>query len=254
MGYLRKLSEELIAHGDDLCGVFLHVVYALLERRRQSDDTGDILGAGALAALLCAALDNIEQRQAALCVQNAYALGSMELMSGHGQQVDVHIHNIQRHMAGGLNRVGMEGDLLRAAQLADLLDGLHGADLVVCEHYGHKRGILADGVFNILKSDNAVLMDVEQSDLKALLFKLLEGVQHRMVLKLGGYKVLFALDGAELRHGNDGLVIRLGAAGGEVDLSWLCADYVGNGLSRRFKSFLCLLGKAVQARGVAVQP
>ena len=96
-------------------------------------------------------------------------------------------------------------------------------------------------------------MDVEQGDLKALLFKLLEGVQHRVVLELGGYKVLFALDGAELRHGNDSLIIRLGAAGGEVDFSGLRADYVGNGLSRRFKGFLCLLREAVQARRIAIQ-
>ena len=33
VGDLAQLGEELVPHGDDLRGVFLHVVYALLERR-----------------------------------------------------------------------------------------------------------------------------------------------------------------------------------------------------------------------------
>ena len=155
-------------------------------------------------------------------------------------------------MAGCLNRVGMEGDLSCAAELADLLDGLNGADLVICKHDGDKRRILANGGLQILKADNAVLMDIQQSYLKALFFELFEGVQNRVVLKLCGYKVLLALECADLCHGNYGLVIRLGAAGGEVYLLGLGADYIGNGLSCIFKRFLCILSKGIQARGVAV--
>ena len=81
MGDLAELGKELIAHRDDLRGVGFHIVNALLECRRQSDYAGDILSAGALAAFLSAALDDIEQRHTGLCVQNAYALGSVELMA-----------------------------------------------------------------------------------------------------------------------------------------------------------------------------
>ena len=79
MGDLAELGEELIAHRDDLRGVGFHIVNALLECRRQSDYAGDILGAGALAALLSAALDDIEQRHTGLCVQNATPLGAWNL-------------------------------------------------------------------------------------------------------------------------------------------------------------------------------
>ena len=141
-------------------------------------------------------------------------------------------------MAGCLNSVGMEGDLSCTAELADLLDGLNRADLVICKHDGHKSGILANGRLKILKADNAVLVDIQQSYLKALFFKLFERMQNRVVLKLCGYKVLLALESADLCHGNYGLIISLGAAGGEVYLLGLRTDYVGNGLSCVFKRFL----------------
>ena len=51
------------------------------------------------------------------------------------------------------------------------------------------------------------------------------------MLKLRGYKMLLALDSADLGHGNYGLIVRLGAAGGEVYLLGLCADNVGDCLS-----------------------
>ena len=146
----------------------------------------------------------------------------------------------------------MERDLSCTAELADLLDGLNGADLVVCKHDGHECGILADGSLKILKADNAVLVDIEQSDLKALFLELLERVQDCMMLKLCGYKVFLALECTDLSHGDYRLVICLGAAGGEVYLLGLSADYVGNGFSRGVKPFLCILRKGVQARGVAV--
>ena len=81
MGDLAELGKELITHGDDLSGVGFHIVNAFLESRRQSNYAGDILGAGALAALLSAAFDDIKQRHTGLCIQNAYALGSVELMA-----------------------------------------------------------------------------------------------------------------------------------------------------------------------------
>ena len=174
-------------------------------------------------------------------------------MTGHAQQVDVHFLYIDGHMAGRLNCVGVERDTLAAAECADLLNRLHGADFVICKHNGNKSGILSYSGLDILKADNAVFVDIQKRYLKALLFKLLEGVQNRMMLKLGGDKVLFSLKCTELCHGDDSLVIRLRTAGGKVYLLGLRADNVGNGLSGFLKSFLCLLRKRIQARGVAVQ-
>ena len=177
----------------------------------------------------------------------------MELMAGHAQQVNVHFLYIDGHMAGSLNGVRVERDTLAAAECADLGDGLDSADLVICKHNGDKSGILSYCSLDILKADNTVLVDIQQRYLKALLFKLLEGVQNCMMLKLGGDKVLLALKSAELCHGDDSLVIRLRAAGGEVYLLWLCADNVGNGLSGILKSFLCLLSEGIKTRRIAVQ-
>ena len=130
MGDLAQLGKELVSHGDDLCGVFLHVFDALLECGRKCDDAGDVLGAGTLAALLSAALDDVEQRQSALCVQYADTLGRMELVTRHTEQVDVHFLHVHGNVTHCLNRIGMEKDAVGMGDAADFGDGLDGACLL----------------------------------------------------------------------------------------------------------------------------
>ena len=62
-------------------------------------------------------------------------------------------------------------------------------------------------------------MHIQQRHVKALLTELVERVQHRVVLKFGGYQVLFPLTGAVSGGGDDGLIVGLAAAGGEHDLA-----------------------------------
>ena len=127
-------------------------------------------------------------------------------------------------MAECLNGVGMEPDFVFAAQRADLLDGLNGADFVVGVHDGDKPGVRANRRFDILYADNAVFVNGNICDLKALLFKGGAAVKHRMVLKRGGDDVLFAA----LCHGCgsalDCPVVGFRAAGGEINLVRLCAE------------------------------
>ena len=176
----------------------------------------------------------------------------MELMAGHGEHVDIHGLDVDGHVPRGLNGVGVEWNTALTADRADLGDGLHGADLIVGEHHGHKTCILADSVAQLVNADYTVLMDVQQRDLPALFFKLLESVQHGVMLKLGGDDVLLALLRAELRGGNYGLIVRLAAAGGEVYLTRLGVDALGNGGSSVCEILGDYLCEGVQAGGIAV--
>ena len=252
VGDLAQLGKELVAHGDDLGGVGLHVVNRLLQRRSQSHDTGHVLRAAPAAPLLGAALDQVEQGHVLLGVQHAHALGRVELMAGDAEHVDVHFLHVDGHMACGLHRVGVEGNALLPAEGADLPDGLNGADLVVGKHNGHKGGVLPDSGGYVLKTDYAVLVHIQKRDLIALFFQLFQGVQHRVVLEFGGDQVLFPFAGAGLGGGDDGLVVSLAAAGGEVDLPGLGVQAGGNGGPGLGHGLGGLLGKAVQAGGVAV--
>ena len=67
------------------------------------------------------------------------------------------------------------------------------------------------------------LVHRQVGDLEALLFQLLAGVQHGVVLDLRGDDVV-ALIPAGVGRAADGPIVALGAAAGEVDLRTLRAD------------------------------
>ena len=252
VGNLAQFREELVPHGDDLRGVGLHVVHGLLERRGQGHDARHILRAAPAAPLLGAALDEVKDGHGPLSVEHAHALGRMEFMAGHGEHVNIHGLDINGHMARGLNRVGMKGNSLLAAKGANLRDGLNGANLVVGEHHGDKAGILPYSGGQILKPYHAVLVHVQQRYIKALFFKLFQGVKHCVVLKFGRNKVLLALPGSGLGSGDDGLVIGFASAGGKVNFFRVRTDAGGHGGPGIGQRLGGVLGKAVKAGGVAV--
>ena len=253
VGDLAELGKQLVAHGDDLRGVLLDVLAALLQRGRHGDDARDVLGAGTLAALLRTALDDVRQGDPAPGIQCPDALGGVELVARDGQHVDVHGLDVDGRVAGGLHGVGVEEDLLLAAESADLGDGLHGADLVVGKHDGDEAGVVPQGVLDILHADHAVLMRIQKGDLKALLLKLCQCVQHGMVLKLGRNEVLFALPGPKSGSRNNRLVVGLAAAGGEGDLLRVGVQAGGNRLTRGGEGLGGFLAEGVKAGGVSVK-
>ena len=243
-----KLGKELIAHRAHLRGVLIHIIAGLLERCRHCGNARDVLGAGALAALLSAALDEVEDGDVLPHVQGADALGGMELVPGDGEHVNIHLLDVYRHMTRCLNSVAVERDAALTAERADLLHGLDSAYLVIGEHDGDKTGILADGRCKLIKADDAVLMHVEQCNLEALLLKPGKAVQHGMVLKLGGDKVLLALARTKAGGGEDGLIVGLAAAGSEDYLARAFrAEAVGHGLSGLGDILRHLLGEGVKA-------
>src|SRR5690606_19214247 len=88
----------------------------------QTDAEWGRQGAGTETPLLTAAMNERLEAHPRLAahIQCADALGTIDLVAGNGEQVDVHGIDIERDLAYGLRRVGMEEDALLAAQLADL--------------------------------------------------------------------------------------------------------------------------------------
>ena len=73
-----------------------------------------------------------------------------------------------------------------------------------------------------------------------------------MVLEGGGDDVLFALARAERGRRQQGLIVRLAAAGRERDLPGVAAKVLCHRLARSLQGLRSLLPQRIQARGVAI--
>ena len=110
-----------------------------------------------------------------------------------GKIVDVFRLDINGKRTDGLNRVRMEEHLMRLADGADFPDGLDGAYLIVGIHDRDKAGFRTDSGFHFFRQNDTVLMHIQQGDLKAFGFQLLQGVEHRVVFKGGGDDVVLSV-------------------------------------------------------------
>ena len=211
--------DELVRQLFDVAHLLFHALDGFLHRRRQADAARGVLGARAQAALLPAAVYQRLERDAFPDIQHAHAARAAELVRGQGQHVDAHLLHVDRHVADRLHCVRVELRADRMRQLGDLLDRLDGADLVVRRHDGDERGVLGKLTLQLLEIDAALLVHVQIGDAVALFFQRLAGVQHRMVLDLGGNEVLAALCRRAVHKAADREVVRLRAAAGEDDLA-----------------------------------
>ena len=248
---LGQALNQAVAHRGQTGHGLGQVLHGLFQSGRHAHDAGNVLGTCSLALLLRAALDQVREDDAALGVEQADALRAVELVGGEGEHVDVVVYDVDRNVADGLDRVGVEEDACFAADRADLTDWLDGADLVVRVHDRDQAGLGRDRFPDLLGRDQAVLVDVQIGHGEALFFELLQRVEHGVVLKGRGDDVGLALLFADDRGAADGLVVGLGAAGGEGDLSGICAQdrcAAGAGVLQGFLGFLT---DRVEARGVA---
>ena len=143
---VQALQHARLQLGETL-GLRVHLLHGDLGGLAQPDAERRRQGARAEAALLAAAHDQRHQPHARLAadVERADALGPVDLVAGDAHQVDVHRLDVERDLAGGLRRVGVEEGLLLAADLADLGERLDDADLVVHRHDRDDHGLVGDG-------------------------------------------------------------------------------------------------------------
>ena len=252
VGDLGKTGDQLVPQGRHLGGIFIDMVACLLQRGGHRYDAGDVLSAGPLAPLLSAALDDVGQRNTLTGVQQSHALGTVEFVGGQRQHIDVLCLHVNVKVACRLYGVSVEQDAFLFAYCADLRNGHNGANLVVGIHNGNQTGILSDRICHLRRGNGAAGANVQQLNVKALLFQLFQGVQHGVVLKSGGNNVLFAFSLANAGGGDNGLVVGLAAAGGEGDLPGLTAETFCHGLAGLLQSFRRLLADSVQAGRISI--
>ncbi len=97
-------------------------------RFAQAYDAGNVERSRAHAALMAAAVDDgrdLHARILASNVESADAFWPVKLVSGDRHYVDVLLVHVDRNLADGLNRVGVEDYPALATQLANFCDGLN---------------------------------------------------------------------------------------------------------------------------------
>ncbi len=205
------------------------------ERRRQlaggraeADDRGDVLDPGATGALLGAADDERRDSQASTDEERAGALGASPRVRGHAHQVGAERSEVDGVVAGGGARVDVHEDAAGTCPGADVGNRLHDADLVVRQLDRHQCGARRDRVDDGGGREPAVAVDAHHDGLDRLAPARVEDAR---VLDRGGD------DAGRVRRPADRPVHRgvhrLGAAGGEDDLSWARPHERGDLLARR---------------------
>ena len=248
---LHDPLDHVVPDGAHLRGLGGDVRGGQLDGLAQAHDAGQVLGAGALAALLGAAVHQPLQAHAMAHVQRADALGRVELVARQAQKVDVLGLHVDLHVADGLHRVGVEQHAVPLRHRRQLRDGLDGADLVVGVHDGHQHGVRADSRLQLLRRHQAVAVHGQVGDLEALLLQLLAGVQDGVVLKVGGDDVPALFD-IGVGRAPQRPVVGLCAAAGEVDFPGFRADGLRHLGPRRLHRLAGFPTEAVHRRGVAV--
>mmetsp|Transcript_91930 Transcript_91930/g.265179 ORF Transcript_91930/g.265179 Transcript_91930/m.265179 type:complete len:207 (+) Transcript_91930:634-1254(+) len=191
--------------------VALHLLHAHLSRSTQSDDDRRRQCPAAHAALLAAAVDHRTQAdpRPASDVQRTHALRPVHLVRGDREQTRVHLLHVHRDLTATLGRIRVEEHALLTADPADLLHGLHHADLIVDMHHGDERGVWADRVLQLLQIDDTVSAYAQVCHLEALLdLQAPARRQNALVLSLRRHNVLLL---ASIERGDalDRQIVRL---------------------------------------------
>ena len=117
----------------------------------------------------------------------------------------------------------MEQDALLLAELADLLDRLERADLIVGRHDADQDGLIGHRLGDLLGGHLAVLVDRQKGDLVAVALEPLARVDDGLVLGHLGDDVVPLLF-VHRRDALDGEIVALGGAAGEDNLLGAGAD------------------------------
>ena len=174
----------------------------------------------------------------------------MELVGADGEQVDAELGRVQRDLAGCLNGIRVENHAPLSGNLADPVDRLQSARLVVGNHDGDQPSVRTHGSGDLLGIHHAFPSHGQVGDLDTPLFKILAGVDHGMVLDLRGHQVPGGFRGP-FHDSADGQVVAFGAAGGEHDFVGLRVQQVSHLFPRQIQGLLGLLPISVNAGGVA---
>ena len=173
-------------------------------------------------------------------------------MPGQGKHIHRQFRQVYRNMPHRLDSVSMEQHALFPADCADLRNGFDGTDLVVSKHHAHQAGVRSDSGGDLLRGDDTGFGDLQERHGKALFFQLFQRVENGVMLDHGRDNVFFALFCTGIGGRAQRLVVRLAAAGGEVNFPCRTAQAGGNVLASLEQCLSSCLSDVVDAGGIAV--
>ena len=259
---IEHTAFETIAKSGDARGVGSERMTRKLGGFSESNDAGDIFRARAEAALMMSAVNERIEARAGADIERANTFGSVEFVAGNREEIHAERIDIHGNFSGGLDRVGVKNNFVFAGDAGDFRDRLDRTEFVIGVHDGNQNGFGANGAANIFRVNDAVLACGEIGDGDAALLEMLARAVNRFVLDAGGDDMR-RLSGSRRSTGSgigrregvgnraeDGVVVRLSAAGGEDNLLGLGAeqgsDLPASGLDRG----ACTLAGSVNGRGV----
>ena len=130
-----------------------------LERHREADGAGDILGAAAASPLLPAAVQQRLERDAPAHREHARPLRGAELVPGDREGVGAELGGRQREPAGRLHGVEMDGDAALVRDGGDGRDILNRPHLVVRVAERHEHGVVAERGGDGIRIEPAAAVD-----------------------------------------------------------------------------------------------
>ncbi len=108
---LEQAALQIVAQRGDADGVLGEGCGGEFRGFAKTDDACNVFRAGAEAALMVSAEEEMAQRRAAADIEGADPFGAVNFVSGEGQQVNLQSVYVDRYFAGGLDGVGMEIDV-----------------------------------------------------------------------------------------------------------------------------------------------
>ena len=212
-------SRSLFRRAETLPGVFGQFLLGQARRLAEAQYADVVVGAGPVTVLLVAAADERLEGSALRDVQGADALGTVELVAGHGQVVDVPGRRRRRVSCRrpAWRRVWNQAPAALAMRPISAMSCIVPISLLA-SHDRHEEGIRADGIaLQLVHVDHAVLVDLEEGDGKALFLEPLGRVEHAGVLYRGRHDAAARALAPEVEHGREHGVVGFRAAAREDD-------------------------------------
>ena len=126
------------------------------------------LRAGAPPAFMSGAVNQGLERRSGTDIEGPHALRSIELVTGHREQVDSQLVDAGRYLADRLRGIRMEKNAVVARDPGARLDRLNRADLVIRVHDADEHRVGADGATHVVGVDESGAVDRKIRDAGAL--------------------------------------------------------------------------------------
>src|SRR6266403_3078990 len=223
-----EARTQPVAQRAHLLGLLRHFLLGQFAGLAEADDTGNIQRAGTHTALVAAAIDNggkLNARVAATNVERTDTFGSINLVAGDGEQVDIVLLDVDWDFADSLHTIDGENNAVFLGDLADFRHRIDDANLIVGIHDGDKNCFRRNGFTHVFRIDAAIALNRQIGDFVAVLFEALTGVEHSFMLDgLGDYVI--ALFAVHFRDALNHQVVGFGGAAGKN-------DFLGRGADQR---------------------